>query len=162
MIPSQATSAISWSTTTAPVATPTPAVLGIAPAAPSSRDAQAGLEQRHTPPRAAVPAPARTDTEAADATRQAAELALKQQAQVEMRTQELERVRQRQALQRETVEQLRQALHRVWDASAAVVEHALAQAGDAAPSAQSAQAVKAYEGTEALGAPAAPRLDQRA
>lgn len=162
MIPTQATSAISWSTTTAPVATPAPAVLGIAPAAPTSRDAQAGLEQRHTPVRVPVPAQARVDTEPAEPTRQAAELALKHQAQTELRAQEMERMRQRQEVQSETVELLRQALHRVWGASAAVVEHALAQGVDSARAQDAAQAVKAYEGAEALIEPAGRRLDQRA
>ena len=42
---------------------------------------------------------------------------LQRQAEVELRAQELERLRQRQEAQRETVEQLRQTLRQVWDAT---------------------------------------------
>src|SRR5690606_3885629 len=95
---------------------------------------------------------AAVDTAPAEATRQAAENALRHRAEAELRAQELERVRLRQEAQADTVEQLRQALLRVWEASGAVVEHAQAQAegqseGTAVvPLAQGAsQALRAYE-----------------
>src|SRR5690606_23555038 len=110
MMTSQATTSVSWPATAAPVATAAPAVVQVAPAAPTARDGQAHLEQgaRRAPPARPGAAPA-VDTPPAEATRQAAETALRHRAEAELRAQELERARLRQEAQAETVEQLRQA-----------------------------------------------------
>lgn len=164
MMPPQPTTSVSWPATAAPVATAAPAVVQVAPAAPAARDGQASLEQRFGRPQGSRPgARAAVDTEPAEATRQAAETALRQRAETELRAQELERLRLRQEAQAETVEQLRQALLRIWEASAAVVEQVQAQSqGAETPSAQGAlQALKAYEGGDAPREAAGSLISQR-
>ncbi|WP_288253469.1 hypothetical protein [uncultured Hydrogenophaga sp.] len=165
MIPSNPTSSVSWSSTAAPVAASVPAVVAVAPSAPAARDTQASLEQG---PGRQPKAPARpaVDTAPGEPVRKATDLALQRQAEVELRAQELERVRQRQEVQRETVEQLRQTLRQVWDASASVVEQALereAEAGRAqdAVSAARSKSLDVYEGPAAARDPAGSHVSQR-
>ena len=164
MLTSQATTSVAWPATAAPVATAAPAVVQVAPAAPTARDGQANLEQRSGRAPPARPGAAAVDTAPDEATRLAAETALRHRAEAELRAQEMERVRLRQEAQAETVEQLRQALLRVWEASGAVVEHAQAQAegAEAAAVQGASMAVKAYEeGGEALRDAVGQRVSQR-
>lgn len=167
MIPSSPTSSVSWPGTAAPVAASVPAVVAVAPSAPAARDAQASLEHGsgRQPPKASARAPA-VDTAPGEPVRQAADLALKRQAEVELRAQELERVRQRQEAQRDTVEQLRRTLRQVWDASAAVVEQALEREAETARAPEAANAVRsksldAYEGPDLARGPAGSHVNRR-
>ena len=136
MIPSQPTSSVSWSSTAAPVAASVPAVVAVAPSAPG------------------------------EPVRQATELALKREAEAQLRAQELERARLRQEAQRDTVEQLRQTLRQVWDASATVVEQALQREADAARAPEAASAARsksldAYEGPAVARDPAGSHVNRR-
>lgn len=167
MIPSQPTSSVSWSSTAAPVAASVPAVVAVAPSAPAARDTQASLEQGpgRQPPKASGRSPA-VDTAPGEPVRQAAELALKREAEAQLRAQELERARQRQEAQRDTVEQLRQTLCQVWDASATVVEQALQREADAARAQEAANAARsksldAYEGPAVARDPAGSHVSRR-
>lgn len=165
MIPSNPTSSVSWSSTAAPVAAAVPAVVAVAPSAPAARDTQASLEHGsgRQPKASARPA---VDTAPGEPVRKAADLALQRQAEVELRAQELERARQRQEVQRETVEQLRQTLRQVWDASASVVDQALerdaeaARAQDAVNAARS-KSLDVYEGPAVARDPAGSHVSQR-
>lgn len=165
MIPSNPTSSVSWSSTAAPVAAAVPAVVAVAPSAPAARDTQAGLEHGSGRQRKASTRPA-VDTAPGEPVRKAADLALQRQAEVELRAQELERVRQRQEAQRETVEQLRQTLRQVWDASASVVDQALqreaeaARAQDAVNTARS-KSLDVYEGPAVARDPAGSHVSRR-
>ncbi|MBN9373420.1 MULTISPECIES: hypothetical protein [unclassified Hydrogenophaga] len=167
MIPSQPTSSVSWSSTAAPVAASVPAVVAVAPSAPAARDTQASLQQGpgRQPPQASARAPA-VDTAPGDPVRQATELALKREAEAQLRAQELERARLRQEAQRDTVEQLRQTLRQVWDASATVVEQALQREADAARAPEAASAARsksldAYEGPAVARDPAGSHVNRR-
>jgi hypothetical protein len=165
MIPSNPTSSVSWSSTSAPVAAAVPAVVAVAPSAPVARDTQASLEQGSGQQQPKAPARG-VDTAPGEPVRKAADLALQRQAEVELRAQELERVRQRQEAQRETVEQLRQTLRQVWDASASVVEQALQRDADAAraqdaTSAARAKSLDAYEGPAVARDPAGSHVSRR-
>lgn len=167
MIPSQPTSSVSWSSTAAPVAASVPAVVAVAPSAPAARDTQASLQQGpgRQPPRASARAPA-VDTAPGEPVRQATELALQREAEAQLRAQELERARLRQEAQRDTVEQLRQTLRQVWDASATVVEQALQREADAARAPEAASAARsksldAYEGPAVARDPAGSHVNRR-
>ena len=167
MIPSQPTSSVSWSSTAAPVAASVPAVVAVAPSAPAARDTQASLQQGpgRQPPQASARAPA-VDTAPGEPVRQATELALKREAEAQLRAQELERARLRQEAQRDTVEQLRQTLRQVWDASATVVEQALQREADAARAPEAAGAARsksldAYEGPAVARDPAGSHVSRR-
>lgn len=167
MIPSQPTSSVSWSSTAAPVAASVPAVVAVAPSAPAARDTQASLQQGpgRQPPRASARAPA-VDTAPGEPVRQATELALQREAEAQLRAQELERARLRQEAQRDTVEQLRQTLRQVWDASATVVEQALQREADAARAPEAASAARsksldAYEGPAVARDPAGSHVSRR-
>lgn len=167
MIPSQPTSSVSWSSTAAPVAASVPAVVAVAPSAPAARDTQASLQQGpgRQPPQASARAPA-VDTAPGEPVRQATELALQREAEAQLRAQELERARLRQEAQRDTVEQLRQTLRQVWDASATVVEQALQREADAARAPEAASAARsksldAYEGPAVARDPAGSHVNRR-
>lgn len=166
MIPSNPTSSVSWTSTAAPVAAGVPAVVAVAPSAPAARDTQASLEQGKGRPQPKASARPGVDTAPGEPVRKAADLALQRQAEVELRAQEQERVRQRQEAQRETVEQLRQTLRQVWDASAAVVEQALQREADAASAQEAANAARsksldAYEGPAVARDPAGSHVNRR-
>lgn len=139
MIPTSPTSPVSWTAAAAPAVALVPAVMAVAPAAAAARDAQAGLEQRRGQPRAAagkgqgVPDPV---TQVAD-----------EQARTERAREQAERLREMEQSRRETVEELRQALRKAWDASAAVVEQALARDAESRSAAQTARAIDAYGGS---------------
>lgn len=136
MIPTSPTSPVSWTAAAAPAVAPVPAVIAVAPAAAAARDAQDGLEQRRGQPRsAATPSGERPD--APDLAGQAAAERAREQA---------DRLREIEQARRETVEELRQALRRAWDASAAVVEQALAREAESPSAAQTARALDAYGG----------------
>lgn len=139
MIPTSPTSPASWTAAAAPAVAPVPAVLAVAPAAAAARDAQGGLEQRRGQPRAGATPSAREQAEPAE---QAA-MAL---AREERAREQTERLREMEQARRETVEELRQALRKAWDASAAVVEQALAREADTPSAAQTARALDAYGG----------------
>ncbi|MBL0917147.1 MAG: hypothetical protein IBJ14_00445 [Hydrogenophaga sp.] len=141
MIPTSPTTPVSWTASAAPAAATVPAVMAVAPAAAAARDAQAGLEQRRGQPR--VSAPGNQGTAQTDR-------AAMEQARAQRAEQQAQRARELDEARRESVEHLRQTLRRVWDASAAVVEHALAQEKEAPSGAQAARALDAY------GAPATP------
>lgn len=136
MIPTSPTSPVSWTAAAAPAVAPVPAVMAVAPAAPAARDAQAGLEQRRGQPQpVAAPTAATQGTD---------ELAVQQRAREERAEEQAQRLRAIEEERRETVEQLRQALRKVWDASAAVVEQALAREAEPPSGAQTARALDAY------------------
>lgn len=139
MIPTSPTSPVSWTAAAAPAVAPVPAVMAVAPAAPAARDAQGNLEHRRGQTRPAqAPAADRADTR--DPAKQAAlEHAREQRVQ-----EEAQRLEDMEVNRRETVEQLRQALRKAWDASAAVVEHALARESEALNGTQAARARDAY------------------
>ncbi|MCU0942012.1 MAG: hypothetical protein MUE35_05660 [Hydrogenophaga sp.] len=147
MIPTSPTQPSAWTSASAPVSTAVPAVLAVAPAAPASRDAQTGLEQRRSqaPARDARATP--SAVQPADAARVQADLAEQRMAESERREAEARRALELQEAQAETVEQLRQALRKVWDASAAVVEQALAREAEqqAGVSPVVPRAISAYE-----------------
>ncbi|WP_337178906.1 hypothetical protein, partial [Hydrogenophaga borbori] len=87
-------------------------------------------------------------------------------AEAQLRAQELERARLRQEAQRDTVEQLRQTLRQVWDASATVVEQALQREADAARAPEAASAARsksldAYEGPAVARDPAGSHVNRR-
>jgi hypothetical protein len=153
MIPTSPTQPSAWTSASAPVSAAVPAVLAVAPSAPASRDAQGGLEQRRSPAvardaRGAVSSPA-----SASAAGDRAELNARRVAEAELREADARRAQEQQEAQAETVEQLRQALRKVWDASAAVVEQALAREADqqrAGANPVVPRAISAYE------SPAAP------
>lgn len=157
MMASPPTTSVSWPGSAAPVATAAPAVVQVAPAAPAARDGQPDLDHRSGQTQAL----SRSTGPSTETAAQAADTALRRRAESELRAQELERMRLRQEAQAETVEQLRQALLRVWEASGAVVEHALAQAeaGEPVTAQEAQQALKAYESGEAW--PAGSRVSQR-
>lgn len=137
MIPTSPTSPVSWTATAAPAVAPVPAVIAVAPAAAAARDAQGGLEQRRGQPRAGSSTPAG---------REPAEQAALQLAREERAREQTERLREMEQARRETVEELRQALRKAWDASAAVVEQALAREAESPSAAQTARALDAYGG----------------
>ncbi len=153
MIPTSPTSPVSWTAAAAPAVAAVPAVMAVAPAAAAARDAQAGLEQRRGQPRVTgrsdAPGPAAGEERAAARNEHAA-LA---QARAERAEEQARRDREFQEARRESVEHLRQSLRKAWDASAAVVEQALAQEKEAAASPTGAQTARALD---AYGAPATP------
>lgn len=164
MIPSSPTSSVSWSSTAAPVAAAVPAVVAVAPSAPAARDTQAGLDQSpgRQPPKGA---PA-TDAAPGETVRQVGDLALQRRAEIELRAQELERARQRQEAQSEAVEHLRRTLRQVWDASAAVVEQALAREPELGRAQEAANPLRsksldAYEGPAVARDPAGSYVNRR-
>ncbi len=152
MIPTSPTSPVSWTAAAAPAVAAVPAVMAVAPAAAAARDAQAGLEQRRGQPRVAgrSDAPVPAGEERAAARNEHAALA---QARAERAEELARRDREFQEARRESVEHLRQSLRKAWDASAAVVEQALAQEKEAAASPTGAQTARALD---AYGAPATP------
>jgi hypothetical protein len=166
MIPSNPTTSVSWSSTAAPVAAAVPAVVAVAPSAPAARDTRSSLEHgsgRQSPQASARPA---VDTAPGEPVRKAADLALQRQAEVELRAQELERLRQRQEAQRETVEQLRQTLRQVWDASASVVDQALQREAEAARAQEAVNTARSksldvYEGPAVARDPAGSHVSRR-
>ncbi|MBX3609648.1 MAG: hypothetical protein KF871_07090 [Hydrogenophaga sp.] len=149
MIPSNSPSSVNWTAPTAPVATAVPAVMAVAPAAPASRDAQPGLEQQRRGQARAVQA---RDAQAAQAERDRAAdnaqvSATEREARAERQALERDRAAQREQEQHAAMEHLRQALRKVWDASGAVVEQALAREQDPQGSAGAprVRSVDAYE-----------------
>ncbi len=152
MIPTSPTSPVSWTAAAAPAVAAVPAVMAVAPAAAAARDAQAGLEQRRGQPRVTgrsdAPGPAAGEERAGRS-----EYAALAQARAERAEEQARRDREFQEARRESVEHLRQSLRKAWDASAAVVEQALAQEKEAAASPTGAQTARALD---AYGAPATP------
>ncbi len=136
MIPTSPTSPVSWTAAAAPAVAPVPAVMAVAPAAAAARDAQAGLEQRRGQPR----------TAAGKGLAEPATQAATEQARSERAREHAERQREIEQARRETVEELRLALRKAWDASAAVVEQALARDAETRSAAQTARALDAYAG----------------
>ncbi len=151
MIPTSPSHSVTWGPPTAPVVAPVPAVVGVAPAAAASRDQQAGLEQRRGQPRtAAVREPASASADGAKARENEAN----ERARVRRSEEQAQRAREQAQAQQEAMEQLRTALRKVWDASGAVVEQALAREADtASQQAARAKSVDAY----GQAAPAAPQ-----
>jgi len=129
MIPTSPSHSVSWSPPTAPAVTPVPAVVGVAPAAAASRE-QAGLEQRRGQPRTM---PVReTDPTPAEAAVKARDEQAEERARTRRSEEQAQRAREQAQAQQEAMEQLRAALRKVWDASGAVVEQAMARDADAA------------------------------
>lgn len=142
MIPTSPTSPASWTAAAAPAVAPVPAVMAVAPAAAAARDAQAGLEQqRRGQPRTTAGTPGKSP-----AAQDPADLAATQHARTERAREQAERLRETEEARREAVDELRLALRKAWDASAAVVEQALARETDAHTAAQTARALDAYGG----------------
>lgn len=152
MIPTSPSHSVTWGPPTAPAVAPVPAVVGVAPAAAASRDQQAGLEQRRGQPRtAAVREPSAAS---ADAATKAREDQTDERARVRRSEEQAQRAREQAQAQQEAMEQLRTALRKVWDASGAVVEQAMAREADTAgQQAARAKSVDAY----GQAAPAAPQ-----
>lgn len=147
MIPTSPTSPVSWTAAAAPAVAPVPAVMAVAPAAAAARDAQAGLEQRRGQPRAATGTPGKRS-----GLQDSPDDVATEQARTERAREQAERLREMELARRETVEELRQALRKAWDASAAVVEQALAlEAESHATTAQTAQTVQAARALDAYG-----------
>lgn len=147
MIPTSPTSPVSWTAAAAPAVAPVPAVMAVAPAAAAARDAQAGLEQRRGQPRAATGTPGKRP-----GLQDPPDDAATEQARAERVREQAERLRAMELSRRETVEELRQALRKAWDASAAVVEQALAREAEAhTTAAQTARALDAYGGSGGSG-----------
>lgn len=136
MIQTNHSAAVSWAAVGPSSTASVPPVLAVAPAAAVAGDRQGSLGQGtgQEPQRRAAPAEAAPDTPTpAEAAARSAEARARREARAEA--------------QRETVERLRETLRRVWDASGAVVEQALAREAEAARAA------------EAAGNPPARRLD---
>lgn len=157
MIPTSPTTPVSWPTATAPASAPVPAVMGVAPAAPARRDAQTGPELRRGQARQAERPAATPTDEGADAAEQRREAQAAQAARAERSEQQARQARERAREQAEAVEHLRRALRKVWDASGAVVEQALArEAGQAQPADAS---IGAVDGRAGASAPRARSLE---
>ena len=135
MIQTNHSAAVSWPVAGSSSVAAVPPVLAVAPAAAASGDNRAGMEQAPDQPRQAAPAePAEPAPTAAELQAQATEAQARREARAEA--------------QRETVERLRETLRKVWDASGAVVEQALAREAERAAAGSPAavgRALPAYE-----------------
>jgi hypothetical protein len=154
MIPTSPAHSVSWTAPASPAVVPVPAVVGVAPAAAAARDQQAGLEQRRGQPRPVQTRDAGGPGNATDGGVKAGEALADERSRAQRSEQQAQRAREQAQIQQEAMEHLRTALRKVWDASGAVVEQALARDAEAASQqAARARSVDAYGTSNAAGTP---------